>query len=315
MRYAFLFIVALSSFLMSQTQLQVKDLPDPWKFAQRQKPLTPWDAPTTTVEELDAVKKLCLAVLPIEAVGKYAYLKDCSIGRIVPVYRGIGRDSTPDFYFAEALKDGKSVATLYVTGTVQLNFSKPPIKFWQDEAMKRAQSIVNKHWRKGVHLGAAWMTERHIIFHIYHSPKWKEVEEYTWTVPVLSGNWLLGFVCVDPWTGDTRLWKLPTPVGKEGIDSEQAKAIAWGYIQIFGLHEIYNDLQSPKEVFFQEKWKKWSVNLNSKIVTSPIKDDPNSPYDYRGASILIQFSKYGELIYLWVIDPSIEWFVIKGLNK
>jgi len=36
MRYAFLFIVALSSFLMSQTQLQVKDLPDPWKFAQRQ---------------------------------------------------------------------------------------------------------------------------------------------------------------------------------------------------------------------------------------------------------------------------------------
>jgi len=134
-------------------------------------------------------------------------------------------------------------------------------------------------------------------------------------VPVLSGNQLLGFVCVDPWTGNTRLWKLPIPVGKEGIDSEQAKVIAWGYIQIFGLHEIYNDLQPPKEVFFQEKWKKWSVNLNSKIVTSPIKDDPNFPYDYSGASIFIQFSKYGELIYLWVIDLSIEWFVIKGLNK
>ncbi|MDW8027265.1 MAG: hypothetical protein RMK94_02605 [Armatimonadota bacterium] len=305
-------LVTVPFFLISQSQ--IKDVPDPWKFVQRERTLTPWDAPIVTEKELDAVKKICLTVLPIEAKDEYAYLKDCQIGRIIPVYRWIG-DSSPAFYFVEATYKGKSVASLYVTSTIQLNFSKPPMIFWQDEAIKRAYSLVTKYWREEVRLGAVWMTRKNLIYHIFHSPNFKESREYLWTIPVLRGDLLLGFVCVDPWTGITHIWNLAVPVGKEGMNKEQAKAIGWGYVQIFKLHETYNDLQPPTDAFFWEKEQAWSIGFSSKIITSPIKDDPKFPYAYRGTSIGIRLSKYGELIYVYVTDPSIEWFVIKGLKK
>lgn len=309
-----LIAATLSSILTSQ--IQIKDLPDPWKFVQKEKVLTPWDAPIVTAEELDAVRKICLTVLPIEAEGKYAYLKDCQIGRIIPVYDWVG-DSSPGFYFAEAVHKGKAVSSLYVTRIVQFNFSKPPITFWQDEAIKRAQSVIDKHWQKGeVYLGAVWMTRRSLNFHIHLSPDFKEVKEFTWTIPVLKGEEKVeGFVCVDPWTGEARLWRLAVPVGKEGMNEEQAKANGWGYIQIFGLHKIYYDLQPPKEAIFWKDQQLWSMNFNSKVITSPIKDDPNFPFVLRGSYILIQLSKYGELNLLYISDPSIEWFTFKQSLK
>ena len=65
--------------------------------------ISPWQAPPATKEKLEAVRKVCLEMLPMDAEGKYAYLKGCSIGRVVPIYEGIGAPEAR-YYFVEAIK-------------------------------------------------------------------------------------------------------------------------------------------------------------------------------------------------------------------